>query len=171
MGLLSKHSLGTWLAIIAACLVAAWAGYLAGAQRSFGRLPYYTIGQVIAESSPLVTFAGWSFAEPPFRWSEGRGVSIALRPRNVPPVPLVLDIDIALAAGPQTVTISLNGSKLGTIEVPESGGRFSVDLPAGALRALADNVIGFEIPNPRSPGASDPRMLGIALRGLRVREA
>lgn len=158
-------------ALVAACLVSAWAGYLVGAQRSFGRLPYYTIGQAIDENSRYAVLAGFSYPEPPLRWSEGSRVSILLRPRRVPDGPLVAELKLNRAVSRQAVKVSLNGAPLTTIDVPPEGGTFRIPIPARALRALEDNEFSLDIGNPHSPGPGDLRALGISLESLRVREA
>lgn len=159
------------VALVAACLVSAWAGYLVGAQRSFGRLPYYTIGQTIGDNTPFAALAGWSFSEPPLRWSEGKRASILLRPRRVPDAPLIAELKLNRAVSPQTVKVSLNGAALTTLNVAPEGGTFKIPIPARALRAFEDNEIALDIGNPHSPGPGDLRALGVSLESLRVREA
>jgi hypothetical protein len=171
VGVVTLRPAAAVVALVAACLVSAWAGYLVGAQRSFGRLPYYTLGQPIGENSKYAVLAGWSFPEPPLRWSEGRRASILLRPRRVPDGPLVAELRLNRAVSQQTVKVSLNGAPLGTLNVAADGGTFKIAIPAGALRALEDNELALDIGNPHSPGPGDVRALGVSFESLRVREA
>jgi hypothetical protein len=171
MGLVSTRPATAIVVLVVACLVSAWAGYLVGAQRAFGRLPFYTIGQTIEENSKFAVFAGWSFGEPPFRWSQGKSVSILLRPRRVPDGPLVAELKLNRAAGQQAVAVLLNGAALTTLDVQPGGGEFKISIPDRLLRPFEDNEFRFDISNPQSPGSSDTRALGIAFQTLRLREA
>jgi hypothetical protein len=129
--------------LLVACLVAAWAGYLVGAQKSFSRIPFYSLGQTITPDAKYAAFENWNLTEAGTLRSAGPRVALFVRPRRVLDSPLTAIVKLRDASVPQTVSVALNGTPLGTFEAKPGGGSYDVPIPRGALHALQDNDFVF----------------------------
>ncbi len=151
----------------AACSV----GYIVGAQRQFSRLPIVHVGQEIGFDSKVVSFVGWSAKEKAFRWAEDKETQIRFRPGQLDPKrPGDLDLTWTLARslGRQSVTISLNGQKLGAFTANGGPGRFRFTVPRALLRPLAENILHAAHPGARRASKNDARKLAMALSSVRL---
>jgi len=152
--------------LLVACLVAAWAGYLAGSNRSFSRIPFYYLGQTLTAQSQAAAFENWMLVEDAWLRSPGPRSAVFIRPYRVPAAPLTATFRLRSPARAQRVDVSLNGSSLGTLDVDTTAGDYRLDLPAGALRALSDNEFTLA---PQAPsGASSGGSAALDLQSLRI---
>ncbi len=114
-------------------------------------------------SSASIEWTGFSTAEAAFRWTNGRKASASLF-LAAPESALTLSIR-TFALGDQNVTIKINGAPIfeGLVGPTSRLLAFTVD----AMRP-GYNVISFDLPDARSPGLGDNRLLGLALEAIRI---
>ncbi|HVO90211.1 MAG TPA: hypothetical protein VMV45_16865 [Casimicrobiaceae bacterium] len=153
--------------LVLACLVAAWAGYLVGAQKSFSRIPFYSIGQTITPDAKFAAFENWSLTDAGSLRSQGPRVAVLIRPRRVLDAPLSMIIKLRDASMPHTVTVSLNGKALGSIKASPGGGTYDLAIQRGALHALEDNDFVFVL----EAGGGSSAAPVIELESLRIAPA
>jgi hypothetical protein len=117
-----------------------------------------------SHNSSRLVFYGWSGSEQTHRWSQGYNCSIAfvLGDSGLDSTRITMR---GWALGQQKLTLRLNGSEVWSGKATDSHQSIPVNLPAGTLRA-GRNILAFELPDARSPGGNDPRILGFALHSL-----
>ncbi|MBB5693402.1 DUF6311 domain-containing protein [Muricoccus pecuniae] len=118
---------------------------------------------------------GWYTPEEAWTWSRGQRASLVLRQRTEADEPLRLEFQLVGFAPPsreaQRVRVSANGEAIAEWEIPHMKlSSRSLDVPAGQGPVLLE--FSFETPSsPREHGMStDPRLLAMALRSMRLRQ-
>lgn len=124
------------------------------------------------DSDPFFWY-GWSAAEPPFRWSDGRKATIVFALAGPHDMLLTLKASGFIAPGSprQRASVALNGTVLSDFEITDNlDHEFTIAVPAGVLRMR--NVLTLTLPDARSPQSlglsKDTRKLGLALYWLKV---
>lgn len=126
------------------------------------------LGEELAFDSPDLLFVRWYQAEEGWRWSRGTRPEIVFRLAAAGAGrAAVLELH-ASSQGPQSVALAANGVALGGLRFAGSEVlRRPLMVGAGVLRA-GENTLELEIPGARRTPA-DERVLGLALRSLRLR--
>jgi len=132
------------------------------------RLKPYAWGELIAADSSNAVFAGWYQSQGPRRWSQGNAARLEiLLPRESENDEYYLTIR-ASGLKTQHVTVSINGSVAGTLNLSHPPATHSLRLVASDLRLGKINHLDFDIPDARRPDNGDPRVLGIDYRWCRI---
>lgn len=117
----------------------------------------------ISFSDPRLSFSGWSTPEPAHIWSLGEHSSITFRLESAAALEGRLSLQAA-SFGSQQVTIKLNGALVFTGQL---NGDQLIDVAQAPYRD-GENLLEIATPDAHSPGSSDPRVLGLALKQLTV---
>lgn len=154
------------------------AGPLGGDPRLLGMALRSMALLAVDEDLPAVRYdddrffgEGWSGSESGWRWTEGRTASLRIAAG-------ALDADapyrLRLRAGTrgrQRVAVTVGGRLFGELiwQGFEPRDR-TLQLPPGTITPLSLNEIGLSLPD-AAPTAEDPRLLGLALREVRLERA
>jgi hypothetical protein len=115
-------------------------------------------------------FVGWSEKNSDYRWSECRDAGVAFLLGELDPETAAYSLEIVSGSlGVQRVTVEVNGTEIGRVTFPGPDAPAvarQLRFPADLLKPGGLNEITFHIPGARSPGADDPRSLGLAFRRL-----
>ena len=133
----------------------------------------YSIGQTIdyTNSEMFALFAGWSTAEPEFRWSKSRQAIIVFFIENDKASEPNLFLDIhAFGLGPQTILVSLNDHEIGELTYHEAPQIQTIKFVSQLLQP-GINQLRFDIPGAKKPNTQDRRLLGLALIEIQIRES
>jgi hypothetical protein len=167
-------------------------GYRAALQKLFAErfasapaaFPYCEVGEEIrfetGQNGGRHTLSGWSVAEPWGTWTDARCAALQFYFREKPLAPLLLVFEArayTCASHPaQSIRVECQGETLGiwNFDAEQFESR-SVVLPAAAVTASGSLTIYFHLLNPASPAelgeSDDLRLLGMALRSLRIENA
>jgi arabinofuranosyltransferase len=121
------------------------------------------ISGTITFTDSRLTYSGWSTPEATHIWSVGELSSIVFKVETPTALKGHLSMQVA-SFGSQRVTIKLNGSIVFT-------GQLNGDQMIHVAQATyqeGENLLEISTPDARSPGGSDTRVLGIALKHLAV---
>ena len=136
-------------------------------QHQLETLPPLTSGEVIEHSSSAVVWTNWSSDEGTHRWSLDHQSSVIF---TIKPFVFgsqgILEIELN-SFGEQNISIRLNGSLIYRGCLKGQTDRLNVIFNEKLIRA-GQNSLEFEMPDARSPGPMDTRILGIALRSFSV---
>lgn len=117
-----------------------------------------------------ISFPDWSIAEPSHRWSRDKHATIlfSLRPKQKYKGQLLIKGPVL---GSQRVAVRLNGTAIADIRLGETAEccSWSVYFPPDLLRADGLNAFEFDLPDARSPGNGDQRILAIGVQDVQVR--
>lgn len=114
-------------------------------------------------ADPRLSFQNWSTPEPTHRWTLGTASELAFGVRDVAALKGELGLELT-ALGQQAVELWLNGTRVygGQID-----GEQRIDLQHVPYRE-GRNVMRILTPDARAPNVADERMLGVALRTIRI---
>jgi hypothetical protein len=130
-------------------------------------LPDLISGEVIKQSSSEVVWINWSSDEGTHRWSLDRQSAVVF---SITPPFLksqgALEMELN-SFGDQNLVIRLNGSLIYKGLLEGHSDRLNVIFDEKLLRA-GKNSLEFEMPDAKSPGPKDTRILGVALRSFSV---
>ncbi len=143
--------------------------------------PYCELGEDIrfeaGQAGSRHTLSGWSAAEPWGTWTDARCAALQFyfRTKQLGPLLLVAEARAYTCASypAQSVSVECQGETLAlwSFDVDRFENK-SVVVPASALTGSGSLTIYFHLLNPASPGelgeSDDPRLLGMALRSLRI---
>ena len=122
-------------------------------------------GEDIPFDSIKPDWDGWWQAEPTHRWNDGRQCRLGLvAPRTCRPRSR-LQLRVG-TFGEQRVAIRLNGVLLFTETSEMSDRQLDLEIPLGVLIAGEKNWLQFDLPDAKSPGRGDERLLGLHLLSL-----
>ncbi len=126
-------------------------------------LKAFELGVDHLPNSASIEWAGFSTAEPAFRWTNGRKASASVF-LAAPDRALTLSIR-TFALGDQNVTIEVNGARVfrGLVGPTSRLLAFTLD----AMRS-GYNVVSFDLPDARAPSMKDDRLLGLAVESIRI---
>ena len=122
------------------------------------------ISGLIDFADPRLVYNGWSTPEATHIWSLDEHSSIVFRLKDAMALEGRLSLQAA-SLGLQQVSIKLNGVVIFTRQL--NGDQF-IDITQVPYRE-GENLLEIATPNAHSPGGSDPRVLGLALKHLTVR--
>lgn len=114
-------------------------------------------------ADPRLDFKGWSTPEPTHRWSLGQSAELTFVLQDVASLKGELSLDLA-SFGQQNIELVLNDA---TLFSGQANGEKVVDL-RDAPFVEGRNVLRILTPDARAPGVNDERVLGVALRSLRI---
>ncbi|MBD9414316.1 hypothetical protein IB234_07060 [Pseudomonas sp. PDM16] len=114
-------------------------------------------------SDPRLSFGGWSTPEPSHRWSLGRASELTFVTGDVANLKGELDLDLA-SFGLQNIKLMMNGAEIFS---GQANGEKVINLRNVSYRD-GRNVLRILTPDARAPGSNDERMLGVALRSIRI---
>jgi hypothetical protein len=134
-----------------------------------------------AATSPrddVLLATGWSSPEREGRWAVGHSSTVILPPFRATQrhrlaarvLPMIIENRIAR----QGLTVILNGSDLGTVELTEPGHFVDLffDIPPGLLHADGTNILRFEHPDAAAPSeygtSTDARELSLMFNWLQI---
>jgi glycosyltransferase involved in cell wall biosynthesis len=117
-------------------------------------------------NSSAIEWQGFSHAEEHFRWTDGGYAQAAFVLAN-PPRAARMALKV-FALGDQRVQIWMNGESVFSDIV--SSDPTIVDISVQNLTS-GYNTLGFTLPDARSPGDADDRLLGLAIHHLRLEQA
>lgn len=141
----------------------------------------YSLGTLLKfglnDNASAHTGAGWSYAEPGFRWTDGADAEMMFVFENVPG-DLVLSFTVHPLLGgevnAQEVTASWNGVAVGEWTIREAKSYHTIILSHGSSTSKS-GLLKFHLPLSFSPLAKnlggDPRQLGLAFHELVLRPA
>lgn len=116
------------------------------------------------------SFIGWSDAETSHRWSDGYQAKIlfSLNKNHKYEGELFIRGPVF---GVQRVVVRLNGVEVADMRLEAVGDCCSwrVGFPPALLRADRLNIFEFDLPDARSPGSSDQRILAIGIQRIMIR--
>lgn len=110
---------------------------------------------------------GWHAAEENFRWSNGNRAKIRFKALADATYKGRFSLSFS-SLGVQSVSIFLNGHLLGIYQLDGRNYRMDIAFKADQLNREDVNALVFDLPNARTPGNGDPRVLSIALRELTI---
>ncbi len=124
------------------------------------------VNTAINHHSRAIEWVGFSAAERDFRWTDGNAATMQFYVEGEDDVPatarLLLFFDTYKR---QRIGVSFNG--LHARDVVRSGRRILLAVPVSNLRNGL-NRLELQLPDARSPGHGDPRLLGLAVRKLKI---
>lgn len=114
-------------------------------------------------ADPRLSFQNWSTPEPTHRWTLGTASELAFGVQDVAALKGELGLELTVL-GQQAVELWLNGTRVfsGSID-----GEQRIDLQHVPYRE-GRNVVRILTPDARAPNVADERMLGVALRTIRI---
>lgn len=130
-------------------------------------LPFVEPGVTYGHNSTDLLFLdGWSKEEAQHRWTEGKTSSIVMKVRRTGSCLLSIALEGAVL-GSQNIEARVNGSVVlnGTVSgdvTLKLRGNFKVDSDSNLLK------VDLLLPDARTAGNGDPRLLGFALRSLKL---
>ncbi len=132
------------------------------------RLETYAWGDRIGPAGPAAAFSGWYGPTGDRCWSRGHTAGLDIRlPQTTPGEQVRLTLR-ASGLGPQRVTVRVNGTVVGVMDLDRTPANHHLQLPATKLRFGEINSLVFEIPDARAPDNGDPRILGVNYRWIRL---
>lgn len=132
----------------------------------------FTFGTSLPFSNnPFLTFAGWSYAEPEFRWSDGKKATLHFKPpQEMQNETISVHLSIH-TLGRQTIQVYCNGHSLTSFDVALSTAEERMfEIPFSVLKPNRINVITFVFPEARRPDSTDQRILAMALHGIKFEQ-
>lgn len=114
---------------------------------------------------------GFAGQESEFRWTEGNCAEIALRMAETGGEPLELVLSVAATIGVQHCEFTINGEPVHSCVLQEAGDiRFRI--PEEVIRKSGNRLhVQIRLEDAKQPGNGDPRLLGLAVRELRIQAA
>jgi hypothetical protein len=134
-------------------------------------LPIIDIGSILRFDSNQLGFDGWSTPEESFRWSLGKRPALHFLLSNDVQVETVATLTLEIQAlGQQGVSVLINDLLLleTRVESPEVA-LLQIPIPPNTLKP-GRNTVYFHLPDARTPGNGDSRVLGIALLSFALGE-
>lgn len=115
-----------------------------------------------------IVFTGWSPARPTHRWSDGNTASIQfVAPKSITPKGTITIG--AMYFGEQRVKVKLNNFELDSYNSSEVKIARKIPYPPEYLVPGQWNTLTFELPDARSQGEHDPRLLAVGLKSIAIR--
>jgi hypothetical protein len=120
----------------------------------------------LGENDIPARLAGWYDNEPTHRWSEGNRSSISFELETGDENCTRLSLN-GFSNGEQRIALKLNGKPIHSSRLSGAMESLEMALPTGTLKS-GKNILEFELPDARHPGNGDPRILGFALKILKI---
>jgi hypothetical protein len=120
----------------------------------------------VGENDIPARLAGWYDNEPTHRWSEGNRSSISFELETGDENCTRLSLS-GFSNGEQRIALKLNGKPIHSSRLSGAMESLEMALPTGTLKS-GKNILEFELPDARHPGNGDPRILGFALKSLKI---
>lgn len=133
-----------------------------------GRLETYAWGDRIGPGGPAAAFRGWYRPAGDRCWSRGHTTGLDIR---LPKTPRCEQVRLTLRAsglGPQRVTVRVNGTAAGVMNLDRTPANHHLQVPTSQLRFGQINRLDFDIPDARVPDNGDSRVLGVHYRWIRL---
>lgn len=108
---------------------------------------------------------GWHAAEAEHRWSAGSLAKVIFQVQPDAPYEGRLKLEFG-SLGNQRISVFLNRELLGDYQFDSWHRQIAFDFDPGKLNRKGANVLEFRLPDARTPGNGDDRMLALALRHL-----
>jgi hypothetical protein len=114
-----------------------------------------------------VVLKGWSFDRPAHRWNDGNVAAIDfLLPESPKPVGVIKIV--AMYYGNQRVNVSLNGEAVASYSSREVRVAKTIAVKPNQLLPGQWNSLVFDLPDAKSPGEQDPRLLAMGLKSIAI---
>jgi hypothetical protein len=135
--------------------------------RNLELLPYPEVVSARCGKKPLrPKYSNWFEEETTHRWSEGNRSSISFELETGDENCTRLSLN-GFSNGEQRIALKLNGKPIHSSRLSGAMESLEMALPTGTLKS-GKNILEFELPDARHPGNGDPRILGFALKSLKI---
>ncbi len=148
------------------------ASFSAGDSRiDFGDLKSFQVPLTLRFDATDDRFKHFYAAEKGFRWTEGRAASLRFQMAKAPVPEQCKMIIKGFGNGRQTVTVSVNGSRIGEFVFENQQQTAELLFSGRILNAAGSNEVVFDLPLAQRPPNGDPRILALAFVELGMTRA